>query len=140
MSFSNLCNQLLGSLSSDELVQLHQDLKDLPDAVCPDQDNAHYVITNGFAFLTSFHLDGRAHRYDFYTKGAILFDSENEANIVLALLYGLSSYHLEPSPSWRVEKLTKVVVRKKVNDPCISCPYEMHSAACWGNEDCPYNQ
>ena len=25
-------------------------------------------------------------------------------------------------------------------DPCSDCPYELHSAACWGNEDCPYQQ
>lgn len=25
-------------------------------------------------------------------------------------------------------------------NPCKNCPYEFGSAACWGNDDCPYNQ
>lgn len=25
-------------------------------------------------------------------------------------------------------------------DPCSSCSYEMHSAAFWGNDDCPYSK
>ena len=140
MCVERLIEELTSSMTQDEIVQLERDLLDLYDGFCPDQDNAHYVITNGPAFLTNFHLDGRAHRYDFRTKGAILFDSENEANMVLALLYGLSSYHLDPSPSWRVKKLIRVKVRKKVCEPCTSCPYELHSAACWGNDDCPYSK
>lgn len=28
----------------------------------------------------------------------------------------------------------------KFYDWCDSCPYEHGSAACWGNEDCPYNE
>lgn len=140
MCVERLIEELISPLTQDELVQLERDLLDLPDGVCPDQDNAHYVITNGHVFLTNFHLDGRAHRYDIRPRGAIIFDSENEANMVLALLYGLASYHIEDVPHWRVQKLTKVKVRKKVCDPCSSCPYEMHSAACWGNDDCPYSK
>ena len=31
-------------------------------------------------------------------------------------------------------------INRYLIDPCSDCPYEMHSAACWGNEDCPYQQ
>lgn len=114
MSINEVLRQKLDSMSPDEKVQLYQDLNDLPDGVCPDQGDSHYVITNGSAFLTEFRLEGRGYRYNFRPKGAILFDNEVDAQMVLSLLFGLSTWDFSIDRShWMIKKLTVVNPRVK---------------------------
>lgn len=114
MSINDVLRARFDSMSPDEKVLLYQDLRDLPDGVCPDQDDSRYVICNGSSFLTNFHLDGRAHSFNFGRKGAILFDNEFEARMVLSLLCGLTTWDFSIDRfDWMVKKLTKVKVRVK---------------------------
>lgn len=91
-------------------------LRDLLDSLSGGfiEDGSRYVITNGSASLTEFHLVGRSHSYNFSTNGAIIFENENEARMVLALLCGLTAWDFDlDCSSWEIKKIVSVKPRVK---------------------------